>query len=202
VPALTGCSPAQVVLGAGTTAGLAIAEERTVGEQASDASIKLRLNAVWLERMPERYLELGATVVERRVLVTGTVPRPEDRVEAIRLAWTVDGVRSVVNRIEVAESDGLGGFLRDVTITAQVESRLTFDTAVYSVNYTVDTVRGTVYLMGIAQDEGERRRVVGHARQVPYVRRIVDLTRLKSDPPPSPAPAPEGPGTVAAAERG
>lgn len=199
---LAGCSPPQVILAAGTTAGLAVAEERSVGEQMSDASIKLRLNALWLEEMPDRYMDLGATVVERRVLVTGTVPTPEDRVEAIRLAWAVDGVRSVVNRVEVADSDGLGGFLRDSWISAQIESRLTFDTAVFSVNYTVDTVRGTVYLMGIAQDAEERRRVVGHARQVPYVRRIVDLTRLKGEPPPVPGTPPGDAGAIAAGASG
>ncbi|MEQ8964769.1 MAG: BON domain-containing protein [Azospirillaceae bacterium] len=191
-----------MILAAGTTAGLAVAEERSVGEQMSDASIKLRLNALWLEEMPDRYMDLGATVVERRVLVTGTVPTPEDRVEAIRLAWAVDGVRSVVNRVEVADSDGLGGFLRDSWISAQIESRLTFDTAVFSVNYTVDTVRGTVYLMGIAQDAEERRRVVGHARQVPYVRRIVDLTRLKGEPPPVPGTPPGDAGAIAAGASG
>ena len=36
--------------------------------------------------------------------------------------------------------------------------------------------------MGIAQDSAELERVTNHARQVRYVRRVVNHARLKNDP--------------------
>lgn len=174
-----GCSPAGMAIGAGATAGVAVAEERPVDAVVSDTGIVLAINRAWLEADPELFVDLATSVVEGRVLVTGTVDRPEDRVEAIRLVWDVPGVRDVVNEVRVSRSEGLPGFARDVAITAQVRSRLTLDPRIKAINYTVDTVAGTVYLMGIAQDAAEVDRVIAQARQVPYVRRIVDYTRLK-----------------------
>jgi osmotically-inducible protein OsmY len=174
-----GCSPVGMAIGAGATAGVAVAEERPVDAVVTDTGIVLAINQAWLEADPELFVDLATSVVEGRVLVTGTVDRPEDRVEAIRLVWDVPGVRDVVNEVRVSRSEGLPGFARDVAITAQVRSRLTLDPRIKAINYTVDTVAGTVYLMGIAQDAAEVDRVIAQARQVPYVRRIVDYTRLK-----------------------
>ena len=51
---------------------------------------------------------------------------------------------------------------------------------VYSINYTIDTVNGTVYLLGIAQDATELQRVRAHARALDYVRRVISHVRVKS----------------------
>ena len=51
-----------------------------------------------------------------------------------------------------------------------------------SINYSVETVDGTVYLMGIAQNGSELQRVQDHARNLAYVRKVVSYVRLKDDP--------------------
>lgn len=181
--AMAGCTPVGVVVGAGATAGNAVAEEREVSEVVDDTAIQLRINRLWLDTDPDLLAQLSTTVTEGRVLVTGTASDPEQRVTAIRLVWQVDGVREVINEVEVANSEGIVGFGRDAAITTQLRSRILFDTAVRSINYNIDTAGGVVYLMGIAQDQAEADRVVAHARQIPYVTRIVSYVRLKSEPP-------------------
>ncbi|MGP1394967.1 MAG: BON domain-containing protein [Inquilinaceae bacterium] len=180
---MAGCTPVGVVVGAGATAGNAVAEEREVSEVVDDTAIQLRINRLWLDTDPDLLAQLSTTVTEGRVLVTGTASDPEQRVTAIRLVWQVDGVREVINEIEVANSEGIVGFGRDAAITTQLRSRILFDTAVRSINYNIDTAGGVVYLMGIAQDQAEADRVIAHARQIPYVTRIVSYVRLKGDPP-------------------
>lgn len=177
---LVACSPAGLAVGAGATAGVAVAEERPVETVVSDAALRLSINRAWIEADPELFLDLSTSAVDGRVLVTGTVPRPADRVAAIRLVWSVPGVREVVDEVWVSRSDGLPGFARDTWISAQLRSRMTLDRRIRAINYTVDTVAGTVYLMGIARDADEVERVVAHARQVPYVRRVVDYTRPRA----------------------
>jgi len=174
---LAGCTPAGMALGAGATAGVAVAEERPVETVVSDARLRLAINRVWLEADPELFIDLSTSAVDGRVLVSGTVERPEDRVEAIRLVWSVPGIREVVDEIRVSRSEGLPGFARDAWISTQLRSRITLDRRIRAINYTVDTVAGTVYLMGIARDAAEVERVIAHARQIPYVRRVVDYTR-------------------------
>ena len=51
-----------------------------------------------------------------------------------------------------------------------------------SINYNVDCVAGTIYLMGVAQDQAELQRVIDHARDISYVRNVVSFVRLKNDP--------------------
>lgn len=180
VAVTAGCAAPVVIAGAGATGALVVAEERSVDDVVDDSGIKLAINKAWLEADTIIFTNLSTRVNEGRVLITGVVERPEQRLEAVRIAWQVDGVREVINEIEVAEPQGFSGYARDTAITAQIDSRLLFDTSIQSINYTVLTEGRVVYLMGIAQDDAERARVIDHARQIPYVRRVVDYTRLKT----------------------
>ena len=53
------------------------------------------------------------------------------------------------------------------------------DENVKFINYTVDTVNGTVYLFGIAQNREELERVIAVARQINYVENIINYVTLK-----------------------
>lgn len=182
---LTACDPLSLGVGAAATGGITVAQERSVKDAVGDAAIRLAINDLWLQESVDLYQRLGLSVNEGRVLVTGRVPTPEDRLTAIRLAWQADGVREVINEVEVADNDGIGGYARDAWIAAQLRTRLTFDTSIRAINYSVETVGGTIYLMGIAQDPAELERVVSHARRIPYVRQVISYVRLKDQPPPT-----------------
>jgi osmotically-inducible protein OsmY len=178
---LAACDPVSLGVGAAATGGVAVAQERSVKDAVSDTGIRLSINDLWLKESLDLYSSLGLSVNEGRVLVTGQVPTPEARVTAIRLVWQVDGVREVINEVEVAESDGISGYARDAWITTQLRTRLTFDTSLRAINYSVETVGGTIYLMGVAQDQAELDRVIAHARQIPYVRQVISYVRMKDD---------------------
>ncbi len=177
---VSGCAGPVVLAGAAATGAVVVAEERSTDDVVDDTGIKLAINKAWLESDTTIFSNLNTRVNEGRVLITGVVADPEQRLEAVRLAWQVDGVREVINEIEVAEPAGFSGYARDTAISAQIKSRLLFDTSIQSINYTIVTESRVVYLMGIAQDDAERARVIDHARQIPYVRRVVDYTRLKT----------------------
>ena len=178
--ALSGCAPA--VIGVGTTVGVAVAQERTVGRALDDAGIGLRIRQGLLERSSELFGQVGVDVVEGRVLLTGAVDNPEDRVEALRIAWQVPNVKEVLNEIEVADRGGIVGYATDARITSELRVRLLADREVTDINYTIDTVRGAVYLMGIARDAVELERVLDHVRRISGVRQVVNHVRLRDDP--------------------
>ncbi len=178
---VSGCAAPVVVAGAAATGAVVVAEERSTDDVVDDTGIKLAINAAWLDADPIIFSNLNTRVIEGRVLITGVVEDPQQRLEAVRIAWQVEDVREVINEIEVADPQGFSGYARDTAISGQIESRLLFDTSIQSINFTVLTESRVVYLMGIAQDEAERARVIDHARQIPYVRRVVDYTRLKTD---------------------
>jgi osmotically-inducible protein OsmY len=120
-------------------------------------------------------------VHEGRVLLTGTAPKPEDRIDAVRHAWKVNGVQSVINEISVEDDSGVLDLARDKWVSAQLRLKITFDGKIKAINYAIDTVNGTVYLMGVAQNEQELALVRNHARNIEYVRRVVSHVRIKRD---------------------
>ena len=180
---LSACSPVGMAMGAGATLGVAAAQEGGVRQAATDTKIRLSIHDLWFSHNVDMYRYLDMTVKEGRVLVTGTVPNPDMRVDAIRLAWQAKDVSQVINEINVDKNAGVKAYLKDTWITSRLKTVLTLDKHVQSINYTVDTVNGTVYLMGVAQDAGERDRVVNHARNMSHVDSVVSYVRLRTETP-------------------
>ena len=178
--ALSGC--ASLYVGAGATVVTAAAEERGLGSAATDLAIAANIHALWLKYDADLVAFLDTTVSEGRVLLTGTAPNQQARIEAVRLTWRTPGVEEVQNEIEVKDAGGIASYARDTWITTQLVTKLTFDQDIQSINYSVETANSVVYLMGIAQNQTEIERVRNHARNLRYVRRVVSHIRLKDDP--------------------
>lgn len=186
--AATGCTPVGAAVGAGATVGVAAAQERTVGSALDDVVMQTKISERWFRHNEPMFSALDLTVVEGRVLITGVLDDPDLRVDAVRLAWQVDGVKEVINEIQLeGEDEGIRGYARDVRIANELRAKLTFDREVSAVNYSIDTVGGVVYLMGIALSKTELDRVVGHARNIESVRRVVSYVRLIDEVPQSDA---------------
>jgi osmotically-inducible protein OsmY len=177
---LGACAP--VVIGAGVTAGVAASQERGLKGAAADTEIRLEINRLWLEESASLYSKINLQVQEGRVLLTGQVPEPEARVTAVRLAWLAEGVAEVINEIEVSDRSSLLDAARDEWIAAKLRTRLLADRAIASINYSIETVNGAVYLIGVAQDQAELDRALTHARNIAYVRRVLNYMRLKAGP--------------------
>lgn len=177
---LSGC--AGVLIGAGASAGVAASEERGLDGAVDDAKIRAEINHLWFQHDVDMYSAVTLTIKEGRVMLTGTVPKPEARVDAVRLTWQASGVKEVINEIQVNQGGGFIDYSRDVIISQKMKSRLLFDKEVRNINYTVDVNEGIIYLMGVAQDQAELDRVIAHARDITNVKGVVSHVRLKSDP--------------------
>jgi osmotically-inducible protein OsmY len=180
---LSACSPTGAAVGAGATLGVAAAQEGGITMAATDAAIRLQIHDYWFRHSLDMYRKLDMTVKEGRVLITGTVSDPDVRVDAVRLAWQANGVRQVINEINVENSSSIKNYVTDTWITGSLKTKLMLDKYVQSINYTIDTVNGTVYLMGIAQDQAELDRVTDHARNMNYVKNVVSYVRLRGEKP-------------------
>ena len=176
----TGC--AGFIVSAATTTGLAVAEERTVSDAVEDLSIQAELNHLFFRDDLELYDDVSISVVEGRVLLKGIVPTREDRLRATWIARQATGISEVINEMQVTGDGGILDYARDRWISLRVDARILFDIDILSVNYDVETVNGTVYIMGIAQDEDELGRVMAHARRVDGVKNVVSHVIMKDDP--------------------
>lgn len=182
---LQGCGPMGAAVGAGAAVGSASAREGGIGQTWTDTKIHASITDAYFKHSVDLHKAVSITVREGRVLLTGIVQTPELRVDAVRLAWQVNGVRQVINEIRVQDSEGISGFARDSWISTQLRSKLIFDKGVDSINYTFESVGAVVYLMGVARDQEELDLVINHARSISYVKEVVSYVRLRSDPRPN-----------------
>jgi osmotically-inducible protein OsmY len=177
--ALSGCAGALV--GGAATVGVAAAQERSVGDAVDDATIEFKIKDKFLEKSDRLFTRVGVDSVEGRVLLSGTVDTPDDRVDVARFTWQVDGVKEVFNEVEVRDRGGLIDYFKDVRIANELRLKLLTDKEVSAVNFSVETVNGVIFLMGIAQDQAELERVTSHASNIKSVVRVVSFVVLKDD---------------------
>lgn len=180
LPLLSGC--AGVIVGGVATGAYAVAQERSVGDAFDDAGIKLRINDKVLGNLPAAHPGIETEVIEGRVLLAGFVPTPTDRDEVIRLTWTVNGVRQVINELQIGDSSSFSDLANDSWITTQLRTQLITDLKITDINYNIETVNGTVYILGIAQNQAEIDRVTSHASTISGVEKVVSYAITKNDP--------------------
>lgn len=180
--ALNGCSGFGLAIGAGASAVTASQQERGLKQAVTDNRIALAVNGLLFEKNYDLFAQVKTSITEGVVLLTGTVADPQDRVTVTRLVWQVEGVREVINDIEVTKTSTLIDHARDLWITSQLRVQLLGDDQISSINYSIATVNGTIYLTGLAASLAEVQRVLTYARNINYVKRVINYTRLKDDP--------------------
>ncbi|MEM7496764.1 MAG: BON domain-containing protein [Pseudomonadota bacterium] len=179
--ALQACAPVAVV-GSGAVLARSVAQERAPMQALTDTEIELSIATRMGEHSGELYRDVAVAVTEGRVVLTGSVPRREDRVAAERIAWVPAGVTDVTNEITVAEDAGTRRYLNDVGISNALRYRLVRASGVAAVNISVETVDGVVHLTGLARSPQEIDRAVDTARRVEGVERVVSHLLLIDDP--------------------
>lgn len=175
-PALQGC--VGMAVGAAAAVGLAVAEERTIGNTVDDAGIKLAVNSSLLQKDVALFRKVGITVIEGRVYLIGVVADEGTRDEASRLAWQAKNVREVNNELQIAPEYEISVAARDSAVTTELRAKILADGDVRDINFVVETVRGVVYIMGIARNQNELNRVVEHARAVSGVQKVIVHVRV------------------------
>ncbi len=177
----TACVPAVVLGGAGAL-GYTASQDRSVGQTIDDATIEARINTKLVAQEDrETFKHVNEDSVEGRVLLTGSVPTQAAKIRAYTLVSQVNGVKAVINQLKIESGKGFSAkqYASDSWISTQIESRILFAKDIRSVNYSIETMDGVVYLMGIAQSKQELDAVTGIASEVPGVTKVVSYVRIK-----------------------
>jgi osmotically-inducible protein OsmY len=183
--------------GPGAAAGIAAAKEGGFQSSITDEGIRLKISDLWFKKDVSMFSKLNLTVNQGRVLVTGVVQNPEDRVEAIRLAWQPKGVKQVINEVRVGKAGNAQSYAQDSWISSQIRSKMIFHRDIQSINYSIDTVQGSVYLMGVAQNQAELDRVIRLCRGIKGVKEVISYVKLAGEAAISGAAMPTSPVTDA-----
>ena len=174
-----GCSPVGI-LASGGGATMVIAEgDRSLGTVVDDATIKLNLSAKFLQSENRLFLDVNSNVTEGRVLLTGLVDTQEIRIEAVRKVWEINGVREVINEIEVGNKTTLKEYMNDLWINTQVKSLAARTIGLRSFSYNFETIKGKVYIAGITSRPEQLQAIVESTKTIKGVKEIVNYVVIK-----------------------
>jgi osmotically-inducible protein OsmY len=181
-PALSGCILAAA--GAGAAGGYSVfGQELSAEQQLKDKTIRAVVLQNWDKYDKALAHDADITIYDGRVLLTGRVRNDEWRAAAVKGAWQADGVKEVYDEIETGPDSRFMDDARDTVISSRLRGDLVADTHVKSINFTVKTENGTVYVIGSARSREELDRVTGYARNIPNVRRVVSYVRIRGGEP-------------------
>ena len=173
-------SCAQVVTGTAVKVATVSQEERSIGEFVDDAIIKTVIKNTYFDQSENLFFNIDVEVSQGRVLLTGTVENIDLKIEATRIAWGVDGVKTVINEIQISNTDSILNFADDLVISTKILGKLMLEEEINSLNYNIETVNKLVYIIGIARTEKERELVISIARDVYGVEEVIDYINIKS----------------------
>ncbi|MBL6605218.1 MAG: BON domain-containing protein [Alphaproteobacteria bacterium] len=177
--ALSGCVGAAV--GIGTAAVAASSTEKGLSTSVSDGIIEAKLVDRFIQNDASLATNIKKSVNNGSVLFTGSVDTIEQKVLATKLAWEIKGVREVVNELQVTQDTSLRDTAKDLAATAQLRAALIGDSNVSSLNFSIDVVNGIVYLAGVASNETEKERVIAHAQELRFAKKVVNYIILETD---------------------
>ena len=177
---LTNCS-IPVATGVATKAVTVSNSDRSIGEYVDDVLIKAILKNSYFDQSEKIFFNVDVEVSQGRVLLTGTVDNIDLRIEATRIAWGVKGVQTVINEIQISESDNILNFADDLVISTKVYAKLMLDEEVNSLNYNIETVNKVVYLIGISSSSDEKKKAIDLTKEVFGVEEVVEYITIKSE---------------------
>lgn len=178
---LTSCLPAAFT--AVTASTLAVSKDRSLGNTIDDVRISSKIKTSFLSQgFRNLYVKINVEVVQSRVMLTGKVANSDEVSKAIEIAWSVYGVKEVINELKVDEnSDHFNTvqYAKDAWISSRIKAALFFKRDIKFVNYTIVTNNNIVYLFGIARSEEELDKVVNLASKIAGVEKVKSYVHLR-----------------------
>ena len=178
----TGCTSPVGWIDAATT----VAEDRSLGQVATDAEIRLDLDKKLLgDKYRDLFFEVSTDVHEGRVMLTGSVKTVANRNRITELAQNITGIRTIYNDMQVTDEGGFKNAANDVWIESKIKARLVAEKGVGSINLRWRVVNSVVYIIGRLRTPEEMSKVLTVIRDVDHVTRVVNHIVIKPAPPPS-----------------
>jgi osmotically-inducible protein OsmY len=171
---LYSCSPARIV-GTGAGSAMVIAEgERSMGSVIDDATIKVNIAAKFINSEDNLFVDVSTTVLNGRVLLTGLVDNQEIRIDAVRRVWEVDGVKEVINEIQIGNRATLKEYANDLWINTQAKGLAAKTVGLRVVGYNFETIQGKVYIAGITSRPKQLEDLIDAVKTIKGVKEIVN----------------------------
>ena len=109
----------------GTGVSIAI-DPRTLGTQIDDGIMDKNLDAKLILMNKNYLLSISTQVLDGRIFITGKVDNPEEKLKITKLAWEVEGVRSVKNDLKIKEEFSFKQSAKDIFNNITIKNSVNF----------------------------------------------------------------------------
>ncbi len=173
------CSPTGMLAAGGSSAMVVAEGDRSFGTVVDDATIKVNIAAKFLNAGNNIFVDVNTTVLEGRVLLTGLVDNQEIRIEAVRLVWETEGIKEVVNEIEIGNRDSLKDYASDLWINTQARGVAAKTIGLRSVAYNFETINKKIYIAGITSRPDQLENLIDALKTIKGVTEIINYVIVK-----------------------
>ena len=162
--------------------GVSVAfDPRSVGTQIDDSIMQKNLSARVLILDKKYLFSVNSKVLDGRIFLTGKVDDPEEKLKLTKMAWEIQGVRSVRNDIKIKEDFNFKQSAKDLLITSQLRTAMILNKNIKATNYQIDTYKNKIFIYGIAISSEEKNEVLKEAKEILDVKDIVASIILLED---------------------
>ena len=176
---LYSCSPGGILASGGATTMVVAEGDRTLGTVVDDATIKINISSNLLSSSTHLFVNVNTNVIEGRVLLTGIVDTQEIRIETVRKVWEVDGVREVINEIEIGNRATLKDYASDLWINTQARAVAAKTVGIKAITFNFETIQGKIYIAGISTRRDLLEEMVSALKNIKGVNEIVNYVIIK-----------------------
>ncbi len=174
-----GCSPTGLLATGGSSAMVVAEGERSMGTVIDDATIKVNIAAKFLSAGNNLFVNINTSVLEGRVLLTGLVENQEIRIDAVRLVWGVEGVKEIINEIEIGNRENLKDYASDLWINTQARALAAKTVGLKAITFNFETIQGKIYIAGISTRPDLLDEMLTALKNIKGVNEIVNYVIIK-----------------------
>ena len=164
-----------VVSTAGSIVGNATTSTRGFSGTIEDTYLMSKVVSKITLMKLSNFSNITVSVINGKVLLAGNIENQEKRLELIKKVWWIDGVKEVLNELEIGPRTSFSEKAEDFVFEAKIEKRLLFEPGIFSNNYSVDVVNGKVYVMGISSDIEEKTKVENFLNNMNDIKKLILL---------------------------
>ena len=174
-----GCAPANILATGGATTMVVAEGDRSFGTVVDDATIKVNIASKFIISDDNLFININSNVLEGRVLLTGLVNNQEIRIDAVRRVWEIEGVKEVINEIQIGNRASLKELGKDLWINTQVKALAAKTLGLRSIAYNFETIQGKVYIAGITSRPEHVDELIRVVKTIKGVTEIVNYVVIK-----------------------
>jgi hyperosmotically inducible protein len=160
-----------VLNGCGTIYSAAV-DERNVKTIYNDTSIKASIVKKFFDDDKIKSLDISTGCYRGHVYLVGEYDTIDQKNRAIKLAKSVEGVKSVTTYLLPKKKDDSCGTSENLKIATKVKAKLVGDEEIWSTNIDVKSIQCHVVLYGLVETKQEIEKAIAHAKSVEGVRGV------------------------------